>query len=157
MTAALRSGALAAAAGVNPQTVRYYERRGLLDSPDRTPGGHRLYPPEAVTVLRVVKAAQRLGFSLHEIADLIEAGRHRHPRPSSLHDQLAGKLAEVDSRIADLELIRDTLVAGLEAGCDDVAVCSSTDGCPLPFGELATRPLPDRAANDARDVIHIEP
>ncbi len=149
MTGALRSGALAAAAGVNPQTVRYYERRGLLDSPDRTPGGHRLYPPEAVTVLRVVKAAQRLGFSLHEIADLIEAGRHRHARPPSLHDQLAAKLAEVESRIADLELIRETLVAGLDAGCDDVVTCSSTDGCPLPFGELATRPLPD--------VIRTEP
>jgi DNA-binding transcriptional MerR regulator len=149
VTGALRSGALAAAAGVNPQTVRYYERRGLLDSPDRTPGGHRLYPPEAVTVLRVVKAAQRLGFSLHEIADLIEAGRHKHARPSSLHDQLAAKLAEVESRIADLELIRETLVAGLDAGCDDVVTCSSTDGCPLPFGELATRPLPD--------VIRAEP
>jgi len=143
VTETLRSGALAAAAGVNPQTVRYYERRGLLDSPDRTPGGHRLYPPEAVTVLRVVKAAQRLGFTLDEIADLIEAGRHRHPRPASLHDQLALKLVEVESRIADLQLIRETLVAGLEAGCDDVAECAESDGCPLPFRELATRLLPD--------------
>ncbi|WP_446214793.1 MerR family transcriptional regulator [Micromonospora sp. IBHARD004] len=60
----LRSGAVAAAAGVHPQTLRYYERRGLLAAPDRSLGGHRRYPAEVVTVLRVIKAAQRLGFTL---------------------------------------------------------------------------------------------
>lgn len=60
----LRSSQVAAAAGVNPQTLRYYERRGLLAEPERSLGGHRLYPAEAVTVLRVIKAAQRLGFTL---------------------------------------------------------------------------------------------
>lgn len=55
MSEGLRSGELAAAAGVNVQTLRYYERRGLLDEPDRTLGGHRLYPSETVTVLRVIK------------------------------------------------------------------------------------------------------
>ena len=74
----LRSGQVAHAAGLNQQTLRYYERRGLLAAPDRTPGGHRLYPAETVTVLRVIKAAQRLGFSLDEVADLLETGRHQH-------------------------------------------------------------------------------
>jgi DNA-binding transcriptional MerR regulator len=70
MTAAgLRSGELAAAAGVNLQTLRYYERRGLLAEPARTPGGHRLYPADTVTLLGVIKAAQRLGFTLDEVAD----------------------------------------------------------------------------------------
>ena len=62
------------------QTLRYYERRGLLAEPARSPGGHRLYPVEAVTVLRVIKAAQRLGFTLDEVADLLEAVRHLHGR-----------------------------------------------------------------------------
>ena len=53
---------------MNLQTLRYYER--LLAEPDRTLGGHRLYPAETVTVMRVIKAAQRLGFSLQEVADL---------------------------------------------------------------------------------------
>ena len=53
MNAGLRSGQVAEAAGVNQQTLRYYERRGLLAEPDRTLGRHRLYPPETVTVLRV--------------------------------------------------------------------------------------------------------
>jgi DNA-binding transcriptional MerR regulator len=77
----LRSGQVAAAAGVNVETLRYYERRGLLAVPDGSPGGHRLYPAEAVTVLRVIKTAQRLGFTLDEVADLLEVGRHRH-RPA---------------------------------------------------------------------------
>lgn len=79
--AGLRSGQLASAAGVNLQTLRYYERRGLLDAlPERTLGGHRLYPPETVLLLRVIKAAQRLGFTLDQVADLVEVGRHRHGR-----------------------------------------------------------------------------
>lgn len=72
MSDGLRSGELAAAAGVNVQTLRYYERRGLLDEPDRTLGGHRVYAPDAVIVLRVIKAAQRLGFTLDDVADLLE-------------------------------------------------------------------------------------
>jgi MerR family mercuric resistance operon transcriptional regulator len=76
----LRSSQVARAAGVNSQTLRYYERRGLLAEPDRSLGGHRLYPPEAVTVLRVIKAAQRLGFTLDEVAELLDTGRHRHTR-----------------------------------------------------------------------------
>ncbi|WP_033438267.1 MerR family DNA-binding transcriptional regulator [Saccharothrix sp. NRRL B-16314] len=59
----LRSGQLAEAAGVNHQTLRYYERRGLPADPDRTLGGHRLYPPEALTVLSrdVLRSAVAVG------------------------------------------------------------------------------------------------
>jgi MerR family mercuric resistance operon transcriptional regulator len=74
----MRSGQVAHAAGLNRQALRYYERRGLLAEPDRTPGGHRLYPVQTVTILRVIKAAQRLGFSLEEVADLLETDRHPH-------------------------------------------------------------------------------
>lgn len=135
----LRSGEVAAAAGVNFQTLRYYERRGLLAEPDRTPGGHRVYPRDAVTMVRIIKAAQRLGFTLDEVAGLLDAGRHRHgARPGAgLRRQAAAKLAEVDARIADLHAIRGTLAAVLDAGCDDLAVCADSPACPLPFAELA--------------------
>jgi DNA-binding transcriptional MerR regulator len=135
----LRSGEVAAAAGVNPQTLRYYERRGLLAEPRRSPGGHRLYSAEAVTVLRVVKAAQRLGFTLDELADLMRAGRHRHGAvpDQGLQRRAVAKLAEIDAKIADLTSIRATLVAGIDAGCDDLATCAGTPNCPLPFAELA--------------------
>ncbi|UGQ11820.1 MerR family transcriptional regulator [Yinghuangia sp. ASG 101] len=136
-TGGLRSGQLADAAGVNPQTLRYYERRGLLPEPDRTLGGHRVYPPDSVALLRVIKAAQRLGFTLDEVAELLEAGRHRHGTAGGLQDRAAAKLAEIDARIADLCVIRSALVRAVDAGCDDLAVCSTSDCCPLPFTELA--------------------
>jgi DNA-binding transcriptional MerR regulator len=134
---------------VNIETLRYYERRGLLAEPDRTPGGHRLYPAETVTMLRVIKAAQRLGFTLEEVADLLEVGRHHHPssRPGGTHRRNGGlqerartKLAEVDERIADLHTIRETLLAALDAGCDDLVECAGNDCCPIPFATITTRP-----------------
>ena len=132
----LRTGEVAKAAGVNAQTLRYYERRGLLAEPDRTLGGHRVYDEQAVTVLRVIKAAQRLGFTLHEVADLLETARHRHGS-TSLHARAQVKLAEVEQRLADLTVVRDTLRAAIEVGCDDLVACASTPCCPLPFVELA--------------------
>jgi DNA-binding transcriptional MerR regulator len=145
----LRSGQVAAAAGVNVETLRYYERRGLLAVPDRSPGGHRLYSAEAVTVLRVIKAAQRLGFTLDEVADLLAVGRHRHraarvnrQRDAGLQERASAKLAEVEERIADLLTIRDNLRAALDAGCADLIECAGNDGCPIPFEILSDRRLP---------------
>jgi DNA-binding transcriptional MerR regulator len=132
----LRAGQVAEAAGVNRETLRYYERRGLLASPDRSPGGHRLYDEQSVLRLKVIKAAQRLGFTLDEVAELIEVGRRRG-RDSSLQTRAVQKLAEIEMRIADLSLIRANLVAAVEAGCDDLHRCADTACCPIPFGDLA--------------------
>ena len=136
----LRTGQIADAAGVNQQTLRYYERRGLLTEPDRSPGGHRLYPPEIVTVLRVIKAAQRLGFTLEEISDLLEAGRHHHGRKADagLQARARDKLVDVEAKIADLTVIAASLRTALDAGCDDLIDCAHSPTCPLPFAELAT-------------------
>lgn len=137
----LRSGQLADAAGVNLQTLRYYERCGLLAPPQRSPGGHRLYPSDTVTLLRVIKTAQRLGFTLSEVADLLDAGRHRHGRrpDSGLQTRARDKLAEVERKLADLTVIRNTLRAAISAGCDDLVACAGNACCPLPFAELAER------------------
>ncbi|TMR07549.1 MerR family transcriptional regulator [Actinomadura soli] len=138
----MRSGQVAAAAGVNRQTLRYYERRGLLREPERTPGGHRLYPAEAVTLLQVIKTAQRLGFTLEEVAGLLEAGTHRHGRrrgrpDAGLRESARAKLTEVEAKITDLRVIAGTLRQALEAGCDDLVACAAEEGCPLPFADLA--------------------
>jgi DNA-binding transcriptional MerR regulator len=145
--AELRSSQVAAAAGVNVETLRYYERRGLLAEPHRSPGGHRLYDADSVTTLRVIKAAQRLGFTLEEVAELLEVGRHRH-RPArgaragdaGLQARAKAKLVEVEERITDLVTIRDNLRAALDAGCDDLIACAGTDCCPIPFATITTRP-----------------
>ena len=139
MTSGLRSGEVADAAGVNLQTLRYYERRGLLSEPVRSLGGHRLYPAETVTVLRVIKAAQRLGFTLNEVADLLDTARHNHRRPADagLAGRAQRKLTEVEAKIADLEIIADTLRAAIDAGCDDLVECAGNAGCPIPFATIA--------------------
>lgn len=133
----LRTGQVAELAGVNVQTLRYYERRGLIAEPRRSPGGHRAYPPETVTLLGVIKTAQRLGFTLQEVAELIETATHRHRRPGSgLAARAAAKLAEVEAKIADLNVISGTLRRTLDAGCDDLVACAGEPGCPLPFADL---------------------
>ena len=132
----LRITEAARAAGVNKETLRYYERRGLLDDPVRSPGGHRLYGEHAVQTLRIIKAAQRLGFTLGEVADLLQVGKRRGRTPG-LQDRARDKLVEVEQRMADLETIRANLVAAIDAGCDDLHVCATSDCCPVPFAEIA--------------------
>ncbi|WP_174189756.1 MerR family transcriptional regulator [Nocardia barduliensis] len=142
----LRTSQLAAAAGVNTQTLRYYERRGLLAEPDRTLGGHRLYPQDSVTVLRVIKAAQRLGFTLEEVAELLEGTRvgSRRRADAGLRARVSDKLAEVDAKLAELTEVRDTLRAALAAGCEDLLACSESPSCPVPFDSPpAVRPAED--------------
>jgi DNA-binding transcriptional MerR regulator len=92
-----------------------------------------------VTVLRVIKAAQRLGFSLEEVAELLETGRHRHHHGegADLALRAAAKIAEVEAKIADLQVIAGTLRAALEFGCSDLLDCAARPECPLPFADLA--------------------
>ena len=82
-----------------------------------------------------MKSAQRLGFTLDEVAELLDAGRRRHPTPDLQHRAKA-KLAEVEDRMADLARIRDGLLQVVQARCDSLTNCTCPD-CPLPFVELA--------------------
>ncbi|MFH5210141.1 MerR family transcriptional regulator [Antrihabitans sp. NCIMB 15449] len=136
----LRSGQVADAAGVNVETLRCYERRGLLHEPNRSLGGHRLYPPEVVTVLQVIQAAKRLGFTLDEVAELLAVSRigDRRRPTAGLQARAKVKLVEIDTKLAELTAVRDTLRAALAAGCDDLIVCADSACCPLPFSERST-------------------
>ncbi|ADD44316.1 MerR family transcriptional regulator [Stackebrandtia nassauensis] len=138
--AGMRVGQVAEAAGVNRETLRYYERRGIIAEPGRTVGGHRLYPPETVTVLRVIKAAQRLGFTLAEVEDLLAVGvrRHGRRRDVGLRERATVKLGEVERRIADLTVIAGTLRRAIAAGCDDLVECAGNECCPIPFAGLGS-------------------
>ena len=142
--AGLRTGEVAEQAGVNIQTLRYYERRGLLAEPHRSNGGHRLYPPDTIALLNVIKAAQRLGFTLDEVTELVDAGRRRHPTPD-LRERAIDKIAEIDQKIADLTAIRTTLSEVVDARCDSLTNCTCTD-CPIPFLTIGTADLPGESA-----------
>jgi len=127
----LRSGELAERAGVNVQTLRYYERRGLLAVPARRPSGQREYPEDAVALLRAIKGAQRLGFTLAEIDELLAISQHRRG-PSELHRRARAKIAEIDARIDHLARMRSALQTVLAADCDSLTDCSCGLATQLP-------------------------
>lgn len=114
-------------AGVNAQTLRYYERRGLLPDPPRTAGGYRSYGPEAVRRVRFVKHAQELGFSLAEIDVLLHLA-DGGPASCDAARQLAEhKVAGLDAKIASLQWMRASLLRL-------IATCASPPAervCPL--------------------------
>lgn len=113
----LSIGQVAAQAGVNVQTLRYYERRGLLPAPERSDAGRRQYPAESVRLIRFIKRAQELGFTLKEIEELI-ALRDGHRRDRSQVRRLAAaKLVDVEEKITRLRAIRKA-VATLVESCD---------------------------------------
>lgn len=103
-------------AGVNPQTLRYYERRGILPSPERSPAGYRNYPESTVGVLRFIKRAQEMGFSLADVDSLLHLTDTRAGSCARARAVTADRLADLDRRIADLQRMRDCL-AELAATC----------------------------------------
>jgi DNA-binding transcriptional MerR regulator len=108
-TRGLRVAELAGAVGVRPDTIRYYERAGLLDPPPRTPAGYRHYPPEAVDRLRFIQGCQRFGLRLREIAELL-AVRDTGVCPCEPAETLLRRhIDELDAELARLTVLRAEL------------------------------------------------
>ncbi len=121
----LTIGVLAEAAEVNVETIRFYQRKGLMQEPDRPLGGIRRYGGPDLARVRFIKSAQRLGFSLDEIADLLKLEDGSHC--TEAREQAERKLADVRDRLADLRRI-EVALQGL------VVRCCATSGqvqCPL--------------------------
>ena len=120
----MRVGEAAERAGVNVETLRYYERRGLLPEPKREPSGHRRYDEETVRFLRAIKEAQAVGFTLAEIKDYLRASRHSGSPSEALRVRMAAKIDEIDSRIAGLQRMRDELARVVGCACDSLDRCT---------------------------------
>ncbi len=115
MSSSLTIGRVAKTAGVNVETIRYYQRLKLLAEPEKPPGGVRRYGDATVARVRFIKRAQELGFSLAEIQRLL---RLEDPQSCGAARALAvEKLALVESRVADLARLRGVL-KDLIARCD---------------------------------------
>ena len=107
-------GQIAAKAGVNIQTLRYYERRGLLPGVRRSASGYRKYEDGTVPLVRFIKKAQELGFSLREIGELIELRETRARSQLKVRRFAEQKIGEIDRRISELTAIRNDLVGLVE-------------------------------------------
>jgi DNA-binding transcriptional MerR regulator len=109
---------------VNVETLRYYERRGLLPAPEREPSGHRRYDEDTVRLLRAIKEAQGVGFTLGEIAEYLRAARRSGSPSEALRVRMATKIDEIDSRIAGLRRMRDELARVVGCACDSLDHCT---------------------------------
>lgn len=108
-------GELARSAGFNAATLRYYEARGLLDPPPRGPNGYRQYPPDTLARLRFIRDAKELGFSLEEIAQLLELHNGESGGCVDVARLAEARLADIDARLARLLAMRERLAALLRA------------------------------------------
>ncbi|GAA1570958.1 Cu(I)-responsive transcriptional regulator [Kribbella sancticallisti] len=113
----MRTSELAGRAGVHAETLRYYERRGLLAEPPRTAGGYRDYPASAVRLLRFVKRAQELGFTLDEVEELVHLDGGGPESCDAARTLAEYRRDDLAARIRDLQRMHDSL-AELVASCD---------------------------------------
>ena len=140
LVSGLRSSQVAAAAGVNQQTLRYYQRRGLLAEPERSPGGQPALPGRGGH-----RAAGHQGCAAARIyarrGHRPAQGRHRHSRPDAgLQARAQAKLAEVEAKITDLQAITDTLRAAVQGCGYDLVTCAGSRPTPIPLDAIAGGP-----------------
>jgi MerR family transcriptional regulator, copper efflux regulator len=123
----IKSGALAKQANVNTETLRYYEREGLLPEPERTESGYRLYADEDVKRVRFIKRAQELGFSLKEVKELLALKLDASQSAREVKRLTEQKIQDIEEKIQSLHAMKEVLQHLAEA-------CSgkgSVDHCPI--------------------------
>lgn len=113
----MRTSQLAERTGVNSDTLRYYERRGLLERPPRTPGGYRDYPDEAVERLQFILRSKQLGFTLEAIDELLHLDTGGPDSCEAARALAEARKADLEARIADLQRMSDS-ISDLIATCD---------------------------------------
>jgi len=108
-------GWVAKEAGVNAQTVLYYERRGLLPAPSRTMNGYRVFNDASVRRIRFIKRAQELGFTLKQVMALLALQGEQNASCAEVSSMAASHLHDIEAKIHDLERMRSALVPLVEA------------------------------------------
>jgi len=126
-TKPLRIGRLAQEVGINLETVRFYERQGLLPRPPRSASGYRLFPADAPRRLKFIKRAQELGFSLREIRELLALRVSPRTDSTEIRKRTESKIADIESKIRTLDSMRKALKK-LVQSC---AGCAPHSKCPI--------------------------
>ena len=140
MDTTLRIGAVAGQADVNVQTLRFYERRGLLPKPARAASGYRAYTPDTPDVVRFIKRAQELGFTLNEVAELLRLRAAPSRDRVKIRKIAHAKIADIDAKVARLTAMRDS-IASLITCCEngDALRCSIIDALNGECGDATPR------------------
>jgi MerR family transcriptional regulator, copper efflux regulator len=120
-------GQLARSAGVGVETIRFYEREGLLCQPERRPSGYRQYPAEAVRRVRFIRHAKELGFTLKEIQDLLELRVDPSSSCADVRQRAKDKIGDIQGRIESLERVK----AALEKLVKSCRGRGPTSECPI--------------------------
>ena len=123
----LTIGQLAQRAGVGVETIRFYEREGLLSEPPRRPSGYRDYPPEIVARVVFIRRAKGLGFTLREINELLDLRVRPRRNCVQVKRSADAKIADIDGKIASLRRMRRAL-RGLTKACEQR---TPTTECPI--------------------------
>lgn len=123
----LTIGQLAKRTGVGVETIRFYERQGLIPEPARLASGYRHYPPEALSRVRFIRQAQHLGFSLKEVLELLRLQDNPNAGRGDVRDKALAKLSDIRGRIRDLEAIQSEL-SRLVQDCDGIGPIAN---CPI--------------------------
>lgn len=126
-----RIGEIAEQTGVSVETLRYYEKRGLLNAPPRTEGGFRQYSADVLDRIRFIRQAQSLGLTLDDIQQLVIGQQRRNHRPSCrrVRDLLTRRIDEIDERIKELREFRRTLHEHL-GSCERALARTTEPSCP---------------------------
>lgn len=127
--AALTIGQVARQAGVGVETVRFYEREGLLEEPPRRASGYRQYSEQVVKRIRFIKRAQQLGFSLKEIMELLMLRVDAHTSCEEVKQHTEAKIAQMEQKLLELQRMRQALlqVAALCTGQGPASACPMLD------------------------------
>ena len=123
----LTIGKVARGAGLGIETVRFYEREGLLEPPARTEANYRVYPQQDIVRLRFIKRAKNLGFTLKEIKELLSLRQDPGASKEDVKRQTEAKISDIDEKIRDLTRIKQTLEK-LDQCCDGHG---PTSDCPI--------------------------
>jgi Cu(I)-responsive transcriptional regulator len=113
----LTIGKLAKQVGVGIETVRFYERQGLIEPPPRTDSNYRIYPEDEVARLKFIKRAKALGFTLNEIKELLFIRHDPHATKADIKNRTLAKIKDIEEKISDLTRIK-TALEHLASSCD---------------------------------------
>lgn len=102
-------GEVASRANVNKETVRYYEKRGLISKPDRRRSGYRIFTKEHVDQIKFIKRSQKLGFTLTEINELLDLRINKNERCEKVRQKASEKLSDINQKIEDLTTMSQIL------------------------------------------------